>query len=47
VEDQPYTDDASPNAELPRHIADSESMEEDSIDYTDEPEDDDEDLEED
>ncbi|GKG17931.1 hypothetical protein Tco_0372229, partial [Tanacetum coccineum] len=43
VEDQSYTDDASPTAELPGHIVDSESMEEDSIDYPDEPEDDDED----
>ncbi|GKD33241.1 hypothetical protein Tco_1248750 [Tanacetum coccineum] len=47
VEDQPYADDASPTAESPRHIADLESMEEDSIDYPDEPEDDDEDPEED
>ncbi|GKF61953.1 hypothetical protein Tco_0182007, partial [Tanacetum coccineum] len=47
VEDQPYADDASPTTELPGHIADSESMEEDSIDYLDEPEDDDEDSEED
>ncbi|GJV13761.1 hypothetical protein Tco_1355302 [Tanacetum coccineum] len=47
VEDQPYADDASPIAESPGHIADSESMEEDSIDYPDEPEDDDEDPEED
>nr|GEY91943.1 hypothetical protein [Tanacetum cinerariifolium] len=47
VEDQPYADDASPIAESPRNIADSESMEEDSIDYPNEPEDDDEDLEED
>ncbi|GKA21585.1 putative reverse transcriptase domain-containing protein [Tanacetum coccineum] len=47
VEDQPYADDASPTAESPGHIADSESMEEDSIDYLDEPEDDDEDPEED
>ncbi|GJV66177.1 reverse transcriptase domain-containing protein, partial [Tanacetum coccineum] len=46
VEDQPYADDASPTAESPGHIADSKSMEEDSIDYPDEPEDDDEDLEE-
>ncbi|GKC21955.1 hypothetical protein Tco_1024105, partial [Tanacetum coccineum] len=40
VEDQPYTDDASPTAESPRYIADSNSMEEDtdedSIDYPDE-----------
>ncbi|GKF57631.1 hypothetical protein Tco_0171168, partial [Tanacetum coccineum] len=43
VEDQPYVDDALPTAESPGHIADSESMEEDSIDYPDEPEDDDED----
>ncbi|GJT77101.1 putative reverse transcriptase domain-containing protein [Tanacetum coccineum] len=51
VEDQPYADDASPIAELPRYIVDSDSIEEDtdedSIDYPDEPEDDDEDLEED
>ncbi|GJX25275.1 hypothetical protein Tco_0231571 [Tanacetum coccineum] len=55
VEDQPYADDASPTAESPGYIADSNSMEEDtdenSIDYLDEPEngkeDDDEDLEED
>ncbi|GJS02703.1 hypothetical protein Tco_0319211 [Tanacetum coccineum] len=47
VEDQPYVDDASPIVELPRHIADSKSMEEDFIDYPDEPEDDDEDPEED
>ncbi|GJZ30168.1 hypothetical protein Tco_0575215 [Tanacetum coccineum] len=47
VEDQPYADDASPTAESPRHIADSESMEEDSIDYPNEPEDNDEDSEED
>ncbi|GJT58928.1 hypothetical protein Tco_1002461 [Tanacetum coccineum] len=47
VEDQPYSDDASPTAESPGHIADSESMKEDSIDYPDEPEDDDEDPEED
>ncbi|GKE50042.1 hypothetical protein Tco_1481300, partial [Tanacetum coccineum] len=47
VEDQPYADDASPTAESPGYIADSESMEEDSIDYLDKPEDDDEDPEED
>ncbi|GJV48429.1 putative reverse transcriptase domain-containing protein [Tanacetum coccineum] len=47
VEDQPYVDDALPIAESLRHIADSESMEEDSIDYPDEPEDKDEDPEED
>ncbi|GKD30130.1 hypothetical protein Tco_1240908 [Tanacetum coccineum] len=47
VEDQPYADDDSPTAESPGHIADSESMEEDSINYPDEPEDDDEDPEED
>ncbi|GJU06786.1 hypothetical protein Tco_1123216 [Tanacetum coccineum] len=47
VKDQAYADDASPTAESPGHIADSKSMEEDSIDYPDEPEDDDEDLEED
>ncbi|GKC88961.1 hypothetical protein Tco_1149610, partial [Tanacetum coccineum] len=47
VEDQPYVDDASPTAESPGHIANSKSMEEDSIDYPNKPEDDDEDLEED
>ncbi|GKE59076.1 hypothetical protein Tco_1498261 [Tanacetum coccineum] len=47
VKDQPCADDASLTAESPRHIADSKSMEEDSIDYLDEPEDDDEDPEED
>ncbi|GJR54240.1 putative reverse transcriptase domain-containing protein [Tanacetum coccineum] len=55
VEDQPYADDASPIAESPGYIADSDSIEEDtdadSIDYPDEPkdseEDDDEDPEED
>ncbi|GKC87966.1 hypothetical protein Tco_1148615, partial [Tanacetum coccineum] len=47
VEDQPYADDASPTSKSPGHIADSESMEEDSIDYPDEPEDDDKDPEED
>ncbi|GKE84944.1 hypothetical protein Tco_1558686, partial [Tanacetum coccineum] len=55
VEDQPYNDDASPTAESPGYIADSDSMEEDtdtdSIDYPDVPKDgekdDDEDLEED
>ncbi|GJS80932.1 hypothetical protein Tco_0747473 [Tanacetum coccineum] len=47
VEDQPYADNDSLIAESPGHIADSESMEEDSIDYLDEPEDDDEDPEED
>ncbi|GJS76081.1 hypothetical protein Tco_0725962 [Tanacetum coccineum] len=43
VEDQPYADDASPTAESPGYIADSDSMkedtDEDSIDYPDEPED--------
>ncbi|GKD35181.1 hypothetical protein Tco_1250690 [Tanacetum coccineum] len=43
VKDQPYADDASPIAESPGYIANSESIEEDSIDYLDEPEDDDED----
>ncbi|GJR67238.1 hypothetical protein Tco_0013303, partial [Tanacetum coccineum] len=43
VEDQPYTDDASLTAESPGYIADSDSMEEDSIDYLDEPKDDDKD----
>ncbi|GJW78569.1 putative reverse transcriptase domain-containing protein [Tanacetum coccineum] len=51
VEDQPYADDASPTAESPGYIADSDSMEDntdtDSIDYPDEPGTDDEDLEED
>ncbi|GKD04338.1 hypothetical protein Tco_1179312 [Tanacetum coccineum] len=43
VEDQPYADDASPTAESPGYIADSDSMEEDtdedSINYPDEPKD--------
>ncbi|GKE23445.1 hypothetical protein Tco_1434957, partial [Tanacetum coccineum] len=43
VEDQPYADDASLTAESPGHIADLESMGEDSIDYPDEPKDEDED----
>ncbi|GKG30619.1 hypothetical protein Tco_0423107, partial [Tanacetum coccineum] len=47
VEDQPYAEDASPTAESPGYLADSDSMEEDtdadSIDYPDEPEDDDDD----
>ncbi|GJQ95477.1 hypothetical protein Tco_0006616 [Tanacetum coccineum] len=55
VEDQPYADDASPTAESPGYIVDSDSMEEDtdedSINYLDEPidgeEDDDDDPEED
>ncbi|GJX34812.1 hypothetical protein Tco_0246369 [Tanacetum coccineum] len=55
VENQPYADDASPTAESPGYIADSDSMEEDtdadSIDYPEELEDDkennDEDSEED
>ncbi|GJR84170.1 hypothetical protein Tco_0154955 [Tanacetum coccineum] len=47
VEDQPYADDASPTAESHGYIADSESIEEDSIDYPDKPEDEDEDPEED
>ncbi|GJW50226.1 hypothetical protein Tco_0091577 [Tanacetum coccineum] len=45
--DQPYANDASPTAKSPGHIADSDSIEDDSIDYPDEPKDDDEDLEED
>ncbi|GJS70928.1 putative reverse transcriptase domain-containing protein [Tanacetum coccineum] len=49
IEDQPYADDASPVAESPGYIADSDSMEEDtdedSIDYPDEPEDSEEDEE--
>ncbi|GKE72141.1 hypothetical protein Tco_1534182, partial [Tanacetum coccineum] len=51
VEDQPYADDASPTAESPGYIADSDSIEEDtdadSIDYPDEPEDGEEDDDED
>ncbi|GKA84486.1 hypothetical protein Tco_0806081 [Tanacetum coccineum] len=51
VEDQPYADNASPTAESPGYIADSDSMEEDtdedSIDYPDEPEDGEEDDDED
>ncbi|GJY48369.1 hypothetical protein Tco_0438325 [Tanacetum coccineum] len=51
VEDQAYTDDTSPTAKSPRHISDSDSMEEDtnddSIDYPDEPEDGEEDDDED
>ncbi|GKE39950.1 hypothetical protein Tco_1463355, partial [Tanacetum coccineum] len=47
VEDQPYANDASPIVESPGHIADLESMEEDSIDYPNELEDNDEDPEED
>ncbi|GKB78027.1 hypothetical protein Tco_0944922 [Tanacetum coccineum] len=43
VEDQPYADDASPTAESRGYIANSDSMEEGSIDYPDEPKDDDED----
>ncbi|GKG17085.1 hypothetical protein Tco_0362042, partial [Tanacetum coccineum] len=46
VKDQPYVNDDSPTAESPRHIADSKSMEEDSIDYLNEPKDDNKDLEE-
>ncbi|GJY57613.1 putative reverse transcriptase domain-containing protein, partial [Tanacetum coccineum] len=51
VEDQPYAEDASPTAESPDYLADSDSMEEDtdadSIDYPDEPEDGEEDDDED
>nr|GEW45585.1 putative reverse transcriptase domain-containing protein [Tanacetum cinerariifolium] len=47
VEDQPYADDGSLIAKSPGHIADSDLIEEDSIDYPDEPEDDDEDPKED
>ncbi|GKE92869.1 hypothetical protein Tco_1573964, partial [Tanacetum coccineum] len=51
VEDQPYVDDASPTAESPGYITDSDSMEEDtnedSIDYPNEPEDSEEDDDED
>ncbi|GKF28072.1 hypothetical protein Tco_0094414, partial [Tanacetum coccineum] len=50
-EDQPYAEDASPTTESLGYIADSDSMKEDtneeSIDYLDEPEDDDEDLKKD
>ncbi|GJT04357.1 hypothetical protein Tco_0838819 [Tanacetum coccineum] len=51
AEDQPYADDASPTAESPGYLADSDSMEDDtdtdSIDYPDEPGTDDEDSKED
>ncbi|GJS19343.1 hypothetical protein Tco_0447975 [Tanacetum coccineum] len=51
VKDQPYADDASPTAESPGYIADSNSIvedtDEDSIDYSDEPEDGEEDDDED
>ncbi|GKF51355.1 hypothetical protein Tco_0147822, partial [Tanacetum coccineum] len=51
VEDQPNVDDASPTAESPGYITDSDSMEEDtnedSIDYPNEPEDSEEDDDED
>ncbi|GJW47378.1 putative reverse transcriptase domain-containing protein [Tanacetum coccineum] len=51
VENQPYAEDASPTAESPGYIADSDSMEDDtdadSIDYPDEPEDGEEDDDED
>nr|GEX07720.1 integrase, catalytic region, zinc finger, CCHC-type, peptidase aspartic, catalytic [Tanacetum cinerariifolium] len=47
VEDQPYADTASSNTESPRYIADSESIEEDSINYPDDLEEDDEDPKED
>ncbi|GJY00435.1 hypothetical protein Tco_0357453 [Tanacetum coccineum] len=53
AEDQPYTEDASPTAELPGYIADSDPMKDDidadSIDCPDEPgtNDEDEDPEED
>ncbi|GKG47369.1 hypothetical protein Tco_0506854, partial [Tanacetum coccineum] len=47
VEDQPYANDASLIAESLGHIADSKSMEEDSTDYPDEPEDLEEDPKED
>ncbi|GJT54451.1 hypothetical protein Tco_0989505, partial [Tanacetum coccineum] len=51
VEDQPYADDASPTAESPEYIADSDLMKEDtnadSIDYPDESEDGEEDNDED
>ncbi|GJX07102.1 hypothetical protein Tco_0195034 [Tanacetum coccineum] len=51
AENQPYPEDASPTAESPRYIADSDLMEDDtdadSIDYPDEPGTDDEDKDED
>ncbi|GJS33716.1 hypothetical protein Tco_0532098 [Tanacetum coccineum] len=51
IEDQPYADDASPTAESPGYIADSDTIEEDtdedSINYPDEPGTDDEDPKED
>ncbi|GKF27665.1 hypothetical protein Tco_0094007 [Tanacetum coccineum] len=51
IEDQPYANDASPAAESPGYIADSDTIEEDtdedSIDYPDESGTDDEDPEED
>ncbi|GKE71951.1 hypothetical protein Tco_1530023 [Tanacetum coccineum] len=51
AEDQPYSEDASPTAESPGYIADSDTIEDDtdadSIDYPDEPGTDDEDPEED
>ncbi|GJS04365.1 hypothetical protein Tco_0320873 [Tanacetum coccineum] len=51
AEDQPYAEDASPTAESPGYIADSDPMEDDtdtdSIDYPDEPGTDDEDEDED
>ncbi|GJU98375.1 hypothetical protein Tco_1327646 [Tanacetum coccineum] len=51
VENQPYAEDASPTAESPGYLADSDSMEEDtdadSINYPDEPEDGEEDDDED
>nr|GEU49426.1 hypothetical protein [Tanacetum cinerariifolium] len=45
--EEPYADDASPIFESPGHIFDSEPMEEDSIDYPDEPENENEDPVED
>nr|GEV06929.1 hypothetical protein [Tanacetum cinerariifolium] len=47
VEDQSYANNALSITKSPGHIIDSESMEEDSIDYPDEPKDGDEDPEED
>ncbi|GKG01674.1 hypothetical protein Tco_0306379, partial [Tanacetum coccineum] len=51
AEDQPYAEDASPTAESPGYIADSDPMEDntdaDSIDYPDEPGTDDKDEDED
>ncbi|GJV03079.1 putative reverse transcriptase domain-containing protein [Tanacetum coccineum] len=51
LDEHPYADNASPTAESPGYIADSDSIEEDtdedSIDYPDEPEDSEEDADDD